>query len=171
MSTTNYNIVICVNNKLHIYRPPNELIDSYNEFIREIFPILEQLENNKNEVIIAGDFNIDLLKINDKQVICEYFDTLTSHGFYPKITLPTRLSNTHGTLMDNFLCKLSETTLDTTTGILIKMFSDHQPYFILLKNIKHKDHKPQYVTICKHDSKSIQNFQQEILNSLEHKSY
>ncbi len=49
-------------NIANIYRPQNELIDSYNEFIREISPILEQLENNKNEVIIAGDFNIDLLK-------------------------------------------------------------------------------------------------------------
>ncbi len=38
-----------------IYRPPNVLIDSYNKLIREILPILEQLENNKNEVIIAGD--------------------------------------------------------------------------------------------------------------------
>ncbi len=27
---------------------------------------------------------------------------------------------------------------------------------------------PQYVTICKHDTKSIQIFQQSILNSLEH---
>ncbi len=79
-------------NIANIYQPPNELIDSYNVFIREISPIFEQFENNKNEVIIAGDFNIDLLKINDKQVI---------------ITLPTRLSNTHGTLIDNFLCKLS----------------------------------------------------------------
>ncbi len=86
----------------------------------EIYPILEQLENNKNERTVAGDFNIDLLKIHEKQVISEYFDTLTSHSFYPKITLPTRLSNTHGTLIDYFLCKLYETALDTTTGILIK---------------------------------------------------
>ncbi len=88
----------------------------------------------------------------------------TSHSFYQKFTLPSRLPNTHGILIHNFVCKLSETTLDTTTGILIKMFSD----FILLKNIKHRDQEPKYVTICKHDTKSIQNFQQEILNSLEH---
>ncbi len=74
-------------NIANFYRPPNELIDSYNEFIREISPMLEQLENNKNEVIIAGDFNIYLLKINDKHVISEYFDALTSHTFYLNITL------------------------------------------------------------------------------------
>ncbi len=46
---------------------------------------------------------------------------LTNHSFNPKITLPTRLSNKHGPLTDNFLCKLTE----TTSAILIKMFSDH----------------------------------------------
>ncbi len=53
----------------------------------------------------------------------------TSHSFYPKSTLSTRLSNNHGTLTYNFLCKLTETTLDTTCDILINTFSDHQPYF------------------------------------------
>ncbi len=87
------------------YRPLNELTDSYNEFIRELSLIQSTLENNKNDIIIAGDFNIDLLKLNDKHIISEYFDTLTSHSFYPKSTLLTRLSF--------FLCKLTETTLDT----------------------------------------------------------
>ncbi len=45
---------------------------------------------------------------------------LTNHSFYPEIALPTRLSNKHGTLIDNFICKLTEATLDTTSGILIK---------------------------------------------------
>ncbi len=130
--------------------PPNELT----EFITELSPILSTLENNKNEVIIAGDFNFDLLKLNYKHIISDYFDRLTSHSFYPKITLPTRLSNIHGTLMliGSFLCKLTETSLDTTSGILIKRFSAHQPYFTLLNNIKHKDHKSKYLNICKQDN-------------------
>ena len=152
----------------NIYRPPNQLIDSYNEFINELSPVLKSLEKNNSEVIMSGDFNIDLLKLNDKQVISDYFDMLTNHSFYPKITLPTRLSNKHGTLIDNFLCKLTEATIDTTSGILIKKFSDHQPYFTILKNINHKDHKPKYIKIVKQDTESIQKFQKEIQNALEH---
>ncbi len=110
----------------------------------------------------------DLFKINDTQVISGYFDMLTNHSFYPKITLPTRLSNKHGTLIDNFLCKLTETIFDTTSGILIKKFSDHQPYFIILKNIKHKDHKPKYIKTAKQDMESMQNFHDEIQNALNH---
>ncbi len=69
---------------------------------------------------------------------------LTSRSFYPKITLPTRLSNNHGTLINHFFCKLKEATLDTTSGVLTKMLSD-QPYFIILNNVKIIDRPPIYV--------------------------
>ncbi len=57
---------------------------------------------------------------------------LTSNSFYPRITVPTRLTNTRGTLIDNFLCKLTDNTINTTSGVLIKRFSDYQLYFIKL---------------------------------------
>lgn len=151
----------------NIYRPPKDLIENYTEFIQEFGSILDKFENNNNEVIVTGDFNIDLLKVNEKQVFSEYFDMLTNHSFYPKITLPTRLSNKHGTLIDNFLCKLTQLTLDTTSGILIKKFSDHQPYFTVLNNMHHKNCVPKYVTISKQDKDSIQQFHHEILTSFE----
>ncbi len=123
----------------NIYRPLKDLLDNYYEFINEFSPILDQLETINNEAIIAGDFNIDLLKINNKHVVSDYFDMFTCHSFYPKITLPNRFSNNHGTLIDNILRKLTETMLDTTSCILIEKFSDHQPYFTLLNNVILKD--------------------------------
>ncbi len=116
-------------------------------------------------MILAGDFNIDLLKINEKNIISEYFNMLTSNSFYLKITVPTRLTNTHGTLIDKFLCKLTNNTLDTTSGVLIKMFSDHQPYYILLNSILIKDSPPVYIKITKQDNDAIQNIYNEILTS------
>jgi hypothetical protein len=151
----------------NIYRPPKELLVNYYELINEFSPILDTLENNNNEVMITGDFNIDLLKINNKHVISEYFDMLTSHSFYPKITLPTRLSNKHGTLIDNIFCKLTEATLNTTSGILTKKFSDHQPYFTILNNVLYKDSPPVFVNINKNDQESINNFCNELLSSNE----
>ncbi len=52
-------------------------------------------------------FQFRLPKINDKHVFSEYFDLVISHNSYPKITLPTKLSNENGTLSDNFFCKLT----------------------------------------------------------------
>ncbi len=128
--------------------------------------ILNTLESNKNETIITGDFNIDFLKINEKHVFSEYFDLLISHSFYPKITLPTRLSNKYGTLIDNFFCKLTEATIDTISGILTKKFTDHQPYFILLNNIQLKTYTPRFIRINQQDQESIKNFHNEVLNSI-----
>ena len=68
----------------NVYRPPKDITENYQTFIDEFANKLVYLNNNRNEVIIAGDYNIDLLKINDKPIICEYFDTITSHGFFPK---------------------------------------------------------------------------------------
>ncbi len=106
-----------------------------------------------NDVILAGDFNINILKINEKPKIIEYFDMLTNYSFFPKITLPTRLSIKHGTLIGNFFGKLTETTVYTTSGILVKKFSDHQPYFTLLDNFIINNPTSKYIQINKQDSK------------------
>ena len=96
---------------------------------------------NKKEVIITGDLNIHLLQINEKDIFCEFLKSLISHSYFPKITFPSRFSRTSGTLIDNFVCKLTRTTFDVTSGILIKSFSDHQPYFIFL-NCGNTNKKP-----------------------------
>ncbi len=71
------------------YRPAKENLEFYDQFINEFTPILNKLEKNYTEVILGGDFNVDLLKINDKNIISEYFDMLINNSFYPKITVPT----------------------------------------------------------------------------------
>ncbi len=73
----------------NIYRPPPKNLEFYNQFIEEFAPILVNLDKNNKDVILAGDFNIDLLKINEKHIINEYFDMLTINSVYPKITVPT----------------------------------------------------------------------------------
>ncbi len=98
-----------------IYRPPKENLELYNQFIEEFAPILGNLEINIKDVTLADDFNIDLLKKYKTNMISEYFNMLTSNSFYPKITEPT-----FGTLIDNFLCKLTDNTINNTSGILIK---------------------------------------------------
>ncbi len=53
-------------------------------------PILDNFEINNKEVITTGNFNIDLVKVNHKHIISEYFYMLISYSFYPKITVPSR---------------------------------------------------------------------------------
>jgi hypothetical protein len=113
----------------NIYRPPRDLIENYTNFKTEFENILRVFNGN---VLIGGDFNIDLLKLTEKSIINEYFESVLSNGFIPKITLPTRLTRNNGTLIDNFLCKISDDFSFTTAGILSYKLSDHQPIFICL---------------------------------------
>ena len=81
----------------NIYRPPRDINENYRQFIDEFSTLLAKLERSHSDVIIAGDFNIDLLKIHEKPIFGDYFDAITGHSFFPKITLPTRFSNLNGT--------------------------------------------------------------------------
>ena len=149
----------------NIYRPPRDLISNYRQFIDELTPILSSLDNNKNEVILTGDFNINLLRLNERDILSEFYDTIISNGYFPSITLPTRFSSRNGTLIDNYYCKLSEASLSSTSGILINQFSDHHPYFICLELLKAKQVYPKMIAI-KHDSpQAINSFYNEIVNS------
>lgn len=60
----------------NIYRPPRDITENYEIFTREIDEILIKLQSNNNEVVIVGDFNIDLLRINERQVFHNYFETI-----------------------------------------------------------------------------------------------
>ena len=97
----------------NIYRPPRTNNEQINSFINEFSSAVVSLENSNRELIIAGDFNINLLKINENETYSNFFDTLTSHSLYPQITLPTRFTRTNGTLIDNFFCKLGKAVLES----------------------------------------------------------
>ena len=62
--------------------------------------MLSSLDQIQHNVILAGGYNINLLKLNEDELISDFFD-LTSHSMYPQITLPTIFSERHGTLIDN----------------------------------------------------------------------
>ena len=72
-------------------------------FINEFSSILNKVQKKESLIYICRNFNIDLLKICEKRLYSEYFDNLLSEGFYPKISLPTRLEKTHHTLIDNII--------------------------------------------------------------------
>ena len=113
---------------INIYKPPKENTSvNINTFTTEISPILQALTDSKPNIIISGDFNIDLLKINEKRFHCDFFDTMITNGLFPAITLPTRFSEHSCTLIDNIFS--SEHACITSSGILLSEISDHLPCF------------------------------------------
>ena len=113
----------------NIYRPPRNQNHNYQSIISDITSILSALNTRNSEVILAGDYNIDILKIASKPICCEFLDTVNSFGFYPQITLPTRLAerSRSGSLLKNVFCKLSSKTCNSSTCVLFSKLSDHFP--------------------------------------------
>ena len=147
----------------NIYRPPklnnNDL--NISTFIEEFAPILSKLGNEKSETIITVDFNIDLLKVNDRPKVGDYFDLFCTNGFYPKITLPTRFSRDSCTLLyiDQIFCKCSTATITSTAGILMSSISDHLTYCITINNMQSKIRMtPNLVQIRVNNESSIKQY-------------
>ena len=83
---------------------------------------------------------------------------MISHSFYPKITLPTRLSNNRGTLIDNIYCKLSSKSINSSSGILISGLSDHLPYFLSINLCKNREIHDKFIYTNRHSSDSFNKF-------------
>ena len=140
----------------NLYRPPRDINNNYQTFINEFNTMLTSLDRSNSEIILAGDCNINLLKIHDRPMFNEFFDTIVSLSFYPQITLPTRFTDRSCTLIDNFFCKLS--SLQTAAGIITTDISDHLPYCMSLKVPIVKDQHPEYVYIKENSKRAVNNF-------------
>ena len=104
----------------NIYRPRRTLREQTKQFINEFTSLVQDLDSTNFNIVLAGDYNLNLLKINENEICCECFDLLTYHSLFPHITLPTRLTNGGGTLIDNLFCKLNKSIKKNTAGILLK---------------------------------------------------
>jgi len=142
----------------NIYRPPEDVNLNYETFTREFNQILTRLQNKNTDILIAGDYNIDLLKIQEKQAITNYYETIISSGFFPKITLPTRLSQRSGTLIDNILSNITKHTINSTGGIIHTSISDHFPIFVTMDETPPMVEKPKYVTLENKSDEDMNNF-------------
>ena len=86
-------------------------------------------ESNK-EMILLGDFNIDLIKTNTNKNTSEFFDIIYSSYLIPRITSPTRLTSRSHTLIDNIMNNVI--TEDVISGNIINTISDHLGQILIL---------------------------------------
>ena len=80
---------------VNTYRSPNDLQATTDdrEFVDEFGTLLTSLDKSNSGIIITGDFNINLLKLNKKAIYDKFYDILTTNSFLPKITTPTLFTN------------------------------------------------------------------------------
>ena len=133
INTNNKNIVVgCV------YRHPGMDANEFNEHYLSILNEKIFLEKNK-EIILMGDFNVNLLRYNEDHNSTDFLDQIYSPSFIPRITSPTRLTTRSKTLIDNIF--LTDTPNEVIAGNILATLSDHLAQFLLFPI---KRTKPEY---------------------------
>ena len=150
----------------NIYRPPRTISENYKIFYDEIQEILSQYIHTNTEIILTGDFNIDLMQIHEKEHVKDFMEMLTSNGLVPKITSPTRLTEHSKTLIDNCFVRLSTAFSKTTAGIMTSALSDHLPYFVAFDYLIMKKQKVKYIKCFLNNEQAKRNFKDELCNTL-----
>ena len=90
------------------------------------------IERFENDLKIRGDFNLELLKINENyNDACTFYKDMSTMTLVPSICKPTRLTNSTCTLIDNIFASNFH---NFYSGIITIDISDHMHVFIIYKN-------------------------------------
>ena len=71
----------------NMYKPPtdNDNANDMNAFTIEIEPVLQERSSTYAEVLICGDYNINLLKLTGESHPSDFFDIMLGHSFIQKL--------------------------------------------------------------------------------------
>ena len=121
-----------------IYRPPN----SHAELYSRVEQPLESALLMCNELIVVGDFNVDLLHENDNRLTKIFGDA----GLEQLVTAPTRECNGNATLIDH----LYTTNTTRVVKMLVPLYrlSDHYPICFVYKAGMGKRNKHHHESMC-----------------------
>ena len=105
-----------------IYRHPKS---NAKLFVDELNKTLEQLKTTK--VYLIGDININIFSINNAKYASDYVNMLASNGYFPLITLPTRVNDVSSTLIDHLITNDHKNSI--FPGIIKTDLTDLYPIF------------------------------------------
>ena len=110
-----------------VYRPPKSNIDDF--LLVKLEQILVYIRDNcKNDIVIHGDFNIDL-KLRENSFADRFLILMSSFGLMPVILRPTRITVNTRSIIDNIF--VSDTTMLRSSKVIKSKISDHFPIYIV----------------------------------------
>ena len=152
-----------------VYRPPSQ-----NRFLEEISNDFNKLYTEKNEVIILGDLNINLLqngkytlnknnlssseKVTTHPLLKQYKQFISNFGLTQLIMNPTRVTCEASTLIDHILVNSDEKI--SQYGVIDIGISDHQMIYCTRKLFRNKTGVEKYIK-----SRSLKNYSVDVYES------
>ena len=134
------------------------MADFVNEFHDYCNSLTKFCVTHDFQLVLAGDFNIDMLKASHCSDVLSYLDNTYSQGLFLAIFFPTRLFTNSTTLIDNFFINKPSFLNSGATRYEV---ADHLPIFLVLSSsvMKSKDNEISYKfrPICKKHITEINN--------------
>ena len=117
-----------------IYRPPNTDLSQFNN---EFENVIKSLTKTKTNLILAGDYNINLLNHELYSETGIFLNILFANAMVPTITRPTRYGEHCATLIDNILTNIViSSDSKRLSGIILEGISDPLPVFFLTAEVE-----------------------------------
>ena len=110
-----------------VYRHHQSISYFIDNFLAEI---LHSISKSKKMCALMGDFNVDLLKIDQHDESNFFYNIMTANGFRPLILQPSRVTKSSATLIDNIF--INDMATKSKGGNLISSISDHFAQFSCL---------------------------------------
>ena len=115
-----------------IYKHPNVPITEFtNDYMG---PLLEKLSCEKKEIILMGDFNVNIPNHDSDKDTTDFVDTMSASSLYPTINTPTRITATSKTLIVNIF--YNDFTKNVVAGNITTSISDHLTQYLIIKDQK-----------------------------------
>ena len=93
---------------------------------------LEKRSYKNKDIILMGDFNIDVLKYDTNNDSAAFLDMMYENFLLPYISSPTRVTPRSETLIDNIFSNIIDDEI--ISGNIATTISDHYAQFTLFKN-------------------------------------
>ena len=103
-----------------------------------------------------------MLSVTSNRHVTEYFDNVISSGFFPKITLPTRIQENSNTLICQIWSNNLEESKKSKSGILINDISVHKMIFTFIENSEFIEKFDKLIKIEQKGEIAIQKFVEEL---------
>ena len=148
-----------------IYRMPDSSVEI---FIERMDTILNVIHKEKKICYFLGDLNLCFLKCDTHKHTSDFLDMIYTHGVFPLITKPTRVTETSATLIDHILTNNFDIHSHHVQGILCTSISDHYSIFHIATNAqrvagKHNSGPPKLTR--NYTKKNIEKFVNELRNT------
>ena len=139
-----------------IYNQPASDTNTLIQTIEELY------RNNRKDVYLCGDFNVNLFDYQGQEAIRDFTDTIFSLGLFPLIDKPTRITVQSATLIDNIFSNVLNVSHEC--GLLLADISDHLPVFCVSNYKLHSEQDNEFIFYRKKCEGSMSMFKEKLNN-------